>query len=382
MSRILFVALLSTAFLFSTPLQAATVVADEALTLSEASTGNAYLAGADVRITAPILGDAVAAAGDVIILAPVSGDLLLLGGGIDAGGPVEGDIRAFGARISVTGDAGGDIFAIGGSVEVAGRAAELRIGGVTVSVTGGSTGRTVIYGSSVTLGGVYDGDVEIVASDHLTVLPNTIIAGVLEYDAPQEADIHETAEILGGVSYTGSSIFLPSKEEAKTFALAGAGLFLLTRIVAGVVASGLLAGLFPVFTHNITTRVWTRSVRRFVLLALLGFAVAVATPLLVLFLILSFVGAGVALILAALYLLLLLISYAYAGILVGAHVARVFKRTHVSWKAAVAGAALLAVIGLIPLIGTVVVSVLTAVAAGAIASLAYRFAFGRDAEEF
>lgn len=373
--------LLALSFLFVPMAQAATVAADDALTLSEASSGNAYLAGANVRVTAPIIGDAVAAAGDIIILAPVNGDALLLGGGVEADGPVGGDLRAFGARITVKGDALGDIFLIGGSVRVSGKSTDLRIGGVNVEVTNGAHGPAAIFGSSVVIGGEFTGDVEVFASDKLTVLPGTRIAGVLEYDAPQEADIHESAVIVGGVAYTGSSSFLPSKEEAQTFAIAGAGLFLIVRMLAGVVTSGLIAGLFPVFTNQLSSRVLSRSPRRFMLLALLGFAVAVAAPIFIFLLAISFVGAGIALILGAAYLLLLLISYAYAGILVGAYLARALKRTEVSWRAAVAGAALLNLVGLIPIIGSIVFSILAAVAGGALVSVAYRSAFGRDSDE-
>lgn len=376
-----FLALLIASFLMVVPVQGATVAADDALTLSEASSGNAYLAGASVRITAPIIGDAVAAAGDIIILAPVDGDTLLIGGGIEADGPVGGDLRAIGARVTVKGDAVGDIFIIGGSVRISGKSSDVRVGGVNVEVTGGADGPVVIYGSSVTLGGEFAGNVEVFASDKLTVLEGTRIVGVLEYDAPQEADIHESVVLEGGVEYTGSSSFLPSKEEAQTFAIAGAGLFLVVRMLALVVASGLVAGLFPAFTNQIASRVISRSARRFVMLALLGFAIAVATPILIFLLILSFVGAGIAFILGAAYVLLLLISYAYAGVLVGACLARLLKRSHVSWRAAVAGAALLGLIGLLPILGTFVVAMLTAAAGGAVVSACYRFAFGRDADE-
>lgn len=366
------------ALLIAVPAQAATVAADEALTLSEASSGNAYLAGASVRVTAPIRGDAVAAGGDIIVLAPVDADALLLGLGVEADGPVGGDLRAFGARVTVKGNAEGDIFAIGGSVNVAGKGKEVRIGGVNVTVSGGADGPVAIYGSTVTLGGEFAGGVEVFASDRLTVLPGTRIAGVLEYDAPQEADIHESASILGGVEYTGSSSFLPSKQEAETFAIAGAGLFLLVRMLAGIVASGLLAGLFPAFSNDLASRA-LRSPRRFALLALLGFAIVVATPLLAFLLAVSFVGAGIALIIGAAYLLLLLISYAYAGVLVGAMIARVLKKPQVSWRAAVAGALALSLAGLVPVAGSIAASLLAAAACGAIASGAYRFAFGRDA---
>lgn len=358
---------------------AATVVAEEALTISEASSGNAYLAGSNVRVTAPVSGDVSALATDIIILAPVNGDALLFGGGIEAGGSVDGDMRAFGGRLNIKGNVDGDIFATGWSVKVSGKGRDMRIGGVNVEVVGGSDGPVAIFGSSITLGGEFAGNVEVFASDHLTLLPNTRILGSLEYDAPQQADIQEGAVIMGDVAYTGSASFLPTKEEAQTFALAGAGLFLIVRILSGMVASGLMAGLFPAFANDVASRILMRSWRKFVLLALLGFGIAVAAPILAFFLAASFVGFGIALIIGAAYLLLALLSYFTAGILVGALIARLLlKRQNVTWRSALLGALVLSLIGMVPFIGTPITIVLTAASAGAIIASSYRFAFGRD----
>jgi cytoskeletal protein CcmA (bactofilin family) len=361
---------------------AATVAADDALTLSEASSGNAYLAGANVRVTAPVTGDVSALAADIIMLAPVNGDALLFGGSIEAGGVVGGDLRAFGGRVHVQGNVQGDMFVTGGSVRITGKGTDMRIGGVDVEVTGGSDGPVSIYGSSITLDGEFAGDVEIFASDHLTLLPDTHILGSLEYDAPQQADIQEGAVIDGDVAYTGSASFLPTKEEAKTFAIAGAGLFFIVRILSGMVAAGLVAGLFPAFANDVASRILLRSPRRFVLLALLGFGIAVATPILAFFLAASFVGFGLALLVAVGYLLLLLLSFITAGILVGALITRLLlKREKVTWRAALLGTLVLSLIGMIPFIGTVATIVLAAASAGAIVSSGYRFAFGRDTND-
>jgi len=375
-------ALLLAIALLPTGAHAATVVADDALTLSEASSGNAYLAGANVRVTAPVTGDVSALAADIIMLAPVSGDALLFGGSVEAGGTVGGDLRAFGGRVHVQGNVQGDMFVTGGSVRITGKGTDMRIGGINVEVTGGSDGPISIYGSSITLDGEFVGDVEIFASDHLTLLPNTHILGSLEYDAPQQADIQEGAVIDGDVAYTGSASFLPTKEEAKTFAIAGAGLFFIVRILSGMVAAGLVAGLFPAFANDVASRILLRSPRRFVLLALLGFSIAVATPILAFFLAASFVGFGLALLVSAAYLLLVLLSYITAGILVGALITRLLlKREKVTWRAALLGTLVLSLIGMIPLVGGLVSLVLAAASAGAIVSSGYRFAFGRDTSD-
>lgn len=377
MTRLL--ALIFVLLLVPGSISAATLAAEETLTISEAAEGNAYLAGTNVRVTAPIVGDVAALGTSLLLLAPIRGDALLLGGTIEAAGPVDGDLRAFGGRVTVEGTATGDIFAVGGSVRVEGRGEDLRLFGVNVAALGGGGGLSEIYGSTVTIGGEFAGDVRVFASDRLIVRDGTRIAGTLEYDAPQQADVPENAVIDGGVVYTGTSSFLPTSKEAETFAIAGAGLFLIVRVIAGMVAAGLAALLFPSFSRRIADRVLTGSARRFVMLALLGFAVFVATPLLALLLMLSFVGAGVGLLLAIAYLFLLLVSFIYAGVITGAAIARfALKREGISWRGALLGMLVLHLIGLIPIAGSIVTAVLCAAATGAIASAAYHFMFGRD----
>ena len=218
----------------------------------------------------------------------------------------------------------------------------------------------------------------VVASDRLSILPGTHIAGVLKYDAPAQAEIPADAVIAGGVTYTGSSSFLPTNEEAHRLAVAGLGVFFVVRIIALLVAAGLVAGLFPLLANAVAERALDSSLRRLVLLTLLGFAVVVAAPVLILLLLVSFVGTGVAILLGIFYALLLAFSYLFAGLLAGAALARgISKRRIVSWRDAVLGMLVLALVGAIPVLGGLVALILMLAAAGALISISYRFAFGR-----
>ena len=360
---------------------ASTVRTDRTLVISEPIADNAYLTGTDVNVSAPIGGDLLAAGGTLTLSAAVSGDATLAGGTIDLKRPVAGDVRAAGGRIIIEDTVGGDLILAGGSVVVTGTASSTRIAGASVRLENGATGPVVIYGGDVYLAGEYLGDVEVVASERLTLGEGTRIHGVLKYNAPQQAGVPASTAVDGGVVYTGASAYLPTVEEAKRFAIAGAGVFFVASVIAAVIAAGLLAGLFPRFTSRVTERVLARSPRRFVLFALLGFAVTVATPALIILLLISFVGTVVAVLLLLAYLSLLLVGYLYAGILVGAAIMRgLFKRQGVSWRGAVLGMFVLYLVGIIPVVGKVFVLVLSAAAIGAIVAIAYGFAFSRADE--
>ncbi len=364
--------------LMPTPALAATMLTARTLVVSESPVGNAYLMGTDVNVAAALPADLEAAGGTLTVSAPVSGDAFLAGATIDIRKNVAGDVRAIGGKITIDAPVTGDLVLVGGSINASTTATDTRIAGGSVRLSG-SNGPVTIYAADVLLSGQFKGDVTIVASDKITLAPGTHIAGSLKYNAPQEAEIPASSTVDGGVTYTGASTYLPTNEEARTFAIAGAGVFFIVHVLALLIVVGLLAGLFPVFAEQVADRVLARPLRRSILLALLGFGIVVAMPVFILILIVSFVGIGLAIILGLSYLLLLTLGYLYAGVLAGAALSRgLFKRPHSSWKYAMLGMLILYLIEVIPRIGMLVTMVLTAVAIGSIVSIGFSFAFGRN----
>jgi hypothetical protein len=359
---------------------AATVESGRTLVVSEPPVGNAYVFGGDLSVAAPVTGDLMAAGGSVVVSSPVSGDGFIAGGSVDVRKPIGGDLRVAGGRVVVEDAVAGDLVAAAGTIEVKSAPSFAWVAGQNVSFQKGARGPVTIFGSNITLSGEYTGDVTVTASDSVTLTSGTVIHGQLRYDAPQQADIPADAVVNGGVVYTGKS-YLPTTQEAQTFAVAGASIFFFIRILAGVIAAGLLAGLFPRFSQAVADRALSNSVSRFILLGLLGFGILVATPVLVLLLLISFAGAGVAFILLAAYVLLLLLSYIYAAVIAGAALARqIAKRPIFYWRDAVFGMLALSIISLVPIVGGLVFLILFAAATGAIVSLSYRFAYPKDAD--
>jgi hypothetical protein len=349
-----------------------------ATTTDTGTADNAYLTGAEIEVSTASPADLLAAAGTVIVSAPVTGDVLLAGGTVNLSAPVGGDVRAAGGRVLISGTAAGDMVLAGGTVIVTGKGKEMRVAGGAVELRGGAEGPVTVYGGTVYLSGEFLGDVSVVASDHVTLGDHTLIHGAFEYNAPQEAEIPASAVIDDGVEYTGSASFLPTKKEADTFALAGIGVFFVVRLLAGALAAGLLAGLFPGFVRSATEDAVMHSPKRFFLRALLGGAVLLLTPLVLLFLLASFVGIGIAALVGSAYLLALLLSYLLAAVFAGALLMRLFaKRWTVSWKTALLGMALLYILGLVPVLGFVTSSLFSLAALGTLSVVCHRFAFRR-----
>lgn len=360
---------------------AATFLTARTLVVTELIEGNAYLAGTDVSVARALPEDLMAAGGTLSLVAPIAGDVSLAGGTLTIQEAVGGDVRAAAGRIMVNAPVSGDLILAGGTITASSTALDTRIIGGTVRVSG-SGGDAVLYGADVHLSGHFKGNVEVIASDTLSIEEGTIIDGTLRYDAPQEVALPETATVTGGVTYTGRSSYLPTVEEAQTFAIAGASVLLVVRIIAVLIAASLLAGLFPVFSQMVVNRTLTRTPGRFILLALLGFATVCAVPVLIFILLVSFVGIALAMLLATAYLLLLMLGYLYAGILVGAALGRgLLKKEQITWKLALLGMLALYVITTVPVFGGILAFVLFLASTGAIVAIAYRFAFGRTLED-
>lgn len=375
-ARLLATTFLILGMLLPYPVAAATFQSGRTVVVSEPTTNNAYVSGTDITLAAPLIGDLLGAGGTLRVAAPITGDALLAGGHVSVERPVEGDVRAAGARVDVTAPVTGDLTIAGGQVYASSTARDTRIAGVDVGVSNAG-GKVVVYGATVTLSGVIQGDVDVVASDRLTLAEGTVIQGTLRYNAPQEALIPSTATIMGGATYTGAATYLPTTEEAQRFAVAGASVFILTNLIMLAIAAALVAGLFPLFSDRVADRLLSHSPGRFVLLALLGFAVVFAAPVLILILLVSIVGAGIALPLLFAYGLLLMLGYLYAGVVAGAALGRgLLKRPRISWKLAILGMIVLYIVGKVPVLGGIVVAVLFLAATGAIVAIAYQFAFG------
>lgn len=358
---------------------AATIVGGRTLVVSEPSQGNSYLYGGDITVTTPVAGDLLAAGGTVTASAAIGGDVLIAGGSVEVRKPVAGDLRAIGGTIRIDDAVGGDLLAFGASVIASTTPSYAWIGGGTVSLSG-SKGPVTIYGGTISLSGTYAGDIHLIASDHISIAPNTKVHGHLQYDAPQQIELPEGAVVDGGVQYTGKS-YLPTSQEAQTFAIAGASIFFLVRVLAVVIAAGLLTGLFPTFAQAVADRALSRPANRFFMQILLGFGVIVATPVLILLLLASFAGAAIAFVLFAAYLLLLILSMLFSGVIAGAALARRFtKRSLVLWRDAVFGMLALSVIALVPILGAVVDLILMAAACGILVSLTFRFAYPKEEE--
>lgn len=357
----------------------ASFVAARSLLVASSSPGNSYAAGVSVVLTAPVAGDFSAFGGSVVTASKVSGDELLVAGSVNTRAKIAGDLRAIGGSISIGESVAGDLVALGVSVDDLGRVAgSVFIVAANATIANGASGPVTIYGNNVALSGAFAGDVDIVASGRITLSASTTIKGKLSYEAPEKAMIPDSVIVSEGVTYTNAS-YLPNIGTSRILALVSIGFFLFARILGALILAGLLAGLFPRLAESIVERAHAERTRSILLTMLLGFAILVAAPVLIILLALTFVGIGLALLLLVMYFLLVLLALLYAGILLGGMFARHFaKRYIVLWRDGVLGMLALSLIALAPAIGPFVVLFLTIFSAGALLLIFFNFAFPHE----
>ena len=379
---VLLVALLLPTSAFALPSVAsapASFSVGQSLVAASSSPGNAYAIGASVVVTAPVNGDLSAFGGSVITAAPVAGDELVFAGSVSSRASIAGDLRVLGGSIDVSESVAGDLVALGFSVRESGRVkGTMFIVGANVTVSNGADGPVAIYGNNIMLSGDFAEDVSVVAGGRLALAPDTVIHGRLSYEAPDTAVIPASAVVQGGIAYTNAS-YLPDVGTSRALAFLSIGLFLAARIIGALILAGLLAGLFPKFAGTVIDSVREMRVRDLLLALLLGFAIFVATPIVIVLLSFTFVGIGLALLLFILYALLVLLSFVYAGIATGGMLAQRFvKRERVLWHDGVLGMAVLSVIMLVPFVGFPVISLLVFLSIGVLLQMFFRFAFPHE----
>lgn len=373
--------LLALALSFSVPFAAGAATVPAA---TSSAPVNTYTARSQVEITKPLPGDLVTAGGTVDVNAPVNGEVLAAGGTVTVRGGAAGDVRIAGLKTTVSGNVGGDVAAAGGTVRLDVNARNIYAAGGSVDIQG-SAGNVTIYGANVSLSGTYSGNVTVIATNHFTLGADTHILGTLKYRAPSQVILPAGVVISGGAQYSGAPAYIPTYQQAHRYAIIGLILFFVIRLLSGIIVAGLIAGLFPSFTEQVSARILTPDPVGILRLVLIGLAIIVFTPILCLLLLVSFAGAGLAFLLLALYALLALLAYAFAGIVFGAFLRytllyRIHGVTELSWQDAVLGTICLHIVGLIPYVGLAITILLSLACAGTLAYSAYAASFALERE--
>lgn len=219
----------------------------------EVHEGDYFVTGGEIQLSGIIRGDVYAVGSKVIIAGQVEGDVIASGSTVEISGKVFGNARLAGGEVLLTGEIGHNFTAIGASVQmtkdalVGGNGVFL---GGEVALSGEIKGGATIKASHIQLGGKIGKDVSARAGE-LSVGPDAVIGGNLEYTSGNKAAIDPGAKIGGEVIYSISPVKEFLGEHWKNRLITGSRLLaLLMNLIFSFVFGMIFIKIFPAGFQN------------------------------------------------------------------------------------------------------------------------------------
>jgi len=272
-------------------------------------------------------------AGAIVVRGTVDGDVSGAAGSIRVaeGGRVGGDVRAAAGTLSIDGTVGGNV--------------EAGVGSFELTDTGRIGGSLDVGGGSVSVDGAVGGDVRA-GADSIAIGPNADVGGEFRYDAEtftQSPDasvaggVVEDTGLRGDVGVTVGPDFVP------TWVGTAYG------VVANLALGAVLLLAFPRFSREVADRVGGDALTS----GVVGGAVLIGTPVLLVLVALTLVGIPLALVGIGAYVVALWVGSVYGRYALGSWVLGRLDRSN-RWVALLLGVLAVAAIGFIPWLGGLV----------------------------
>lgn len=296
-------------------------------------------------VPAPVAADETRSGGTVIVEEDetVRDDLTVFGGTLIVRGTVDGDLTAFTGNVFVDGRVNGNVDAFSGNVRVNGTVTgnvSAFGGNVALAESGRIGGQLEAAGGNVVLDGEVGGDARLGAGT-ISVGPNAVVGGDLAYDG--DLTRAEGSRVEGqvvqrddlGIGVGGPAI---SNWVGMVYGL-------LVNLLLGAV----LLAVLPRFSREVARRATDVPLRS----AGAGLLLFVAIPLLLVLLLVTIVGIPLSLSGAVVYALLLWVATVYGMYAVGVWALSLADADN-RWLALVVGVVAVSLVGLIPVVGSLV----------------------------
>lgn len=232
----------------------------EDLQLETSSAADVALAGDRVRVDGTISDDLLAVGGDIRSTADIEGDSLTAGRDVKLEGTVAQSVFAAAMDLAITGTVGDDLYAIGRYVELADSAVvegDASIAGGEVAVFGRVSDNLRIAAGETRLAGTVGGDVTVHGGE-VHVLADARIDGMLTVNSAQAPDILDGAIIAGGVRHVEPAD--PERRSNPILDAAGSWLF---GTVAATAIGAILLFVVPSITASVSNYLVSRPLASF-----------------------------------------------------------------------------------------------------------------------
>jgi cytoskeletal protein CcmA (bactofilin family) len=344
-----------------------------------------YKAGNDVIVNAPVRGDGYMAGGTVHITKPVGKDLVVAGGTVVVETSVGDDVRIFGGDVQINGNVGGDVLVFGGTIRIAQNSSiggDVYIMGEQVRIDGNVRGMARIEAKDVIIGGTLNGPAEIraertaingnimnqtkIASRTIGIGEKALFTGNLRY-------WREAGPMQLGKQSRGQAVYdmnlqsvAPTDDQDTKSMFAG---LLAALSIYWLLATTVIIGVLLLITRTFFTDSAKKLIKTPGMSFLKGLAYFVATPIIVLLLLVTIIGIPLALIVAMHYVIALMLAKALTAIVWVRYIDLKYKYAWGPW--AIFGLSIVAylvlkLVSLIPFLGWIVCFVLVSMAFGSL----------------
>ncbi len=328
--------------------------------IREGTYGDLYTGGASVAVQTDVGGDLFAGGGSVVVSKNVGADLFAAGGNVSINGSVGGDLRVAGGTVSVTGDVNEDVLAAGGNVLLSGKkiGGDLWAAGGNIVADSDIGGNVLIRGREVLINGAITGPVDIVA-EKLTFGSGSRVSGTITYKGSSEAVV-ETGAVVSQIKYEKMETKSAGKSLVPIFTIA-----FLIKLIGMFLGVLLLLKLFRKCVNNLSKTSYDSPWKSFGL----GLVGIILTPIVIVLLFITVIGLYIALGLLAAFALALIAVALLTPIFAGGLIMKWIRKKEeiaTGWREALLGIIVLALIGLIPFIGWIIVAAIFLIAFGSL----------------
>lgn len=329
-----------------------------------------YVAGETVSISAVVTGDTVGFARRVVLSGASGGSFLAGAETVGVSGVVSHSARVGARTVDISGSVGGDLMAGAQSVLITktGMVSRDVLAGAQEVQVEGRVGRDIRGNMELlSITGVVEGDIDVEA-DRVELGPGARVTGDLLYASATEAKVDSSAVVGGRVQRREPTKPARGQEPGDlVLKLLGS---LLGTLLMGLVLLWLVPGPLSAMAQTIRTSPWpTLGV---------GVVALIVIPIVVIVLLIAagFAGAGfsIPIALAAVYAILLMLARLIVGFSIGLVILRVGRGVvppfGKAFLALALGVIILALLGIVPVLG-VIVSVLVGLMAMGAGVLAF-----------
>ena len=281
--------------------------------------GPGFFSGDIVQIDGDVNGTTFAAGDQIQINGDINGSLFVAGETVQINGTVYGNIYGVAQRIQMNGQNNGDVFLAGQTTTIDSGAQvgrDLFLAGLNVRLNGDVPRHFYGAGQYVDVNATIAGNA-IIDAEEVTLSDSAVIQGDLEYRSPEEADLSPNATVAGQTDYTqrdtwdmrGTMQWNLTGQQRWTARV----LFALWSFLSALVVWLGIRLLKPHFWLKNTLPLSTQPLKSmgFGLLAL------IATPFVIILLMVTIIGIPMGIILALLYGIALYISKIIVGLFIG-----------------------------------------------------------------